>query len=121
MYASFYSSFVFITNILISIIYKNYAYSYYFLLLICTSLAFHYDRNIYTYYLDQLSVLLIVLYGGGQFFKKYVLNWYNIVIIICFITTILIYYLNTIHKNIEFWHVLIHIITCIGHNFIVIQ
>ena len=121
MYLSFYSSFVFVINILISFMYKNYAYSYYFLLLVCTSLLFHYDRNIYTYYLDQLSVLLIVIYGVGQFIKKYVFNWYNIIILLTFISTIIIYYLNSIHQNIDFWHVFIHIISCIGHNLIVLQ
>ena len=66
---------------------KHYAYSYYFLLLICTSLLFHYDRNIYTYYLDQLAVLLIVLYGGSQFIKKYKSN---ISIIVSFVYRLLL-------------------------------
>jgi hypothetical protein len=121
MIHSFYSSFLFLIISILSYLCKHYAYSYYFLLLLYTSILFRYDKNIYTYYLDQLSILLIILYGGSQYIKKYKSNFYNRIIFLSFISTLLIYLYNSLHENNEFWHSMIHSITFIAHSMIILQ
>lgn len=60
----FFSSFVFITNI-ISAYYKNYyMYSFLFTCLTITSMIVHTNDNIYTNLMDKVSVLSIVTYGS---------------------------------------------------------
>jgi len=72
---TFYSSFLFIFNIIFCLLYQKYAYCYYFFLLFYTSIIYHYYSNIYTYFIDQLSVLLIILYGTKSFIDKYKNNF----------------------------------------------
>ena len=120
----FYSSFLFIFNIILCLLYKKYAYGYYFILLFYTSIIYHYYSNVYTYYIDQLSVLLIILYGTKCFVdnltKCFVDNLYNSLIMLCFILTVFIYIYNSFN-NCDIYHVYIHIITTIGHSLIIMS
>lgn len=120
---TFYSSFLFIFNIIFCLLYQKYAYCYYFFLLFYTSIIYHYYSNIYTYFIDQLSVLLIILYGTKSFIDKYKNNFiiYNSLIILCFILTICIYIYNSFNNNCDIYHIYIHIITTIGHSLIIMS
>ena len=66
----FYSSFIFLSNIILAFYYKYYLYSFLFIILLITSLFYHSYKNIYTNICDKIAILFIVLYGGFIFFSK---------------------------------------------------
>jgi hypothetical protein len=131
----FYSSIIFISNILIAYCYKYYVYSLLFLLLLITSLIFHSNNNIYTLLIDKISIILVVLYGGYLFIDKInksdeVKYFYLLIIIFTFIITIYLYYFGYCYNKYCFcedkemankYHSLIHIISSVGHNLIIIM
>jgi len=123
----FYSSLIFINNIILAYKYKYYIYSILFTFLVITSLIYHSYSNIYTNILDKISIILVVLYGAYQFYNKCKLNnnklLYKILVIITFLSTIYFYfygytcnkYCFDITKG-NLYHSLLHIISSIGHN-----
>lgn len=66
----YYSSFVFIINILIGIYCKYYLYSFLFVILLITSLIYHSNYTDFTYVVDKTLCLYIVVYGTLLFFQK---------------------------------------------------
>lgn len=90
------------------------------ILLFYTSIIYHYYSNVYTYYIDQLSVLLIILYGTKIFIDRYKNNLIYKFIILCFILTVCIYLYNSFN-NYDIYHIYIHIITTIGHSLIIMS
>uniref|UniRef100_A0A6C0DDH0 Uncharacterized protein n=1 Tax=viral metagenome TaxID=1070528 RepID=A0A6C0DDH0_9ZZZZ len=128
----FFSSFIFITNI-ISAYYKNYyMYSFLFTCLTITSLIVHTNDNIYTNFIDKVSVLSIVTYGSFVLFNK-CMNEDSYVIIpagvfILFLLCIYLYIYGYCNKMYCFhrkkciaskYHMLLHIISSVGHHFII--
>ncbi len=131
----YYSSFIFIVNVVV-FFYKNYyMYALFFLILFLTSISFHSNKNNITYLLDKISILMVVLYGGYTFFGKYShietveQSIYASLVITSFIITIYLYYYGfqcgkycfSENKNIaNLWHSMIHVVSCIGHILIVL-
>jgi hypothetical protein len=76
----FYSSFIFLINVLIASYYKYYIYALLFFILWITSLIVHSNCNIYTNLLDKLAISLVVLYGGYIFYTKLIEKYDTIII-----------------------------------------
>jgi hypothetical protein len=66
----FYSSFVFLSNIIIAYYFKYYVFSFLFVLLLITSLIFYTYTNIYTNILDKIPIALLFLYGLNLLYNK---------------------------------------------------
>jgi hypothetical protein len=128
----FFSSFVFITNI-ITAYYKNYyMYSFLFTCLTITSMIVHTIDNIYTNLIDKVSVLSIVTYGSFVLCNKS-MNENACVIIpvwvfILFLLCIYLYIYGYCNKMYCFdqeksiaskYHMLLHVISSVGHHFII--
>jgi len=131
----FYSSLIFITNIVYAYLEGYYYYSFLFFCLLCTSLLVHSNihRNI-TVLLDKIPIIGIVIYGGYIFYKKCLTldGWsqYTIAaaIIITFLSTIFLYYYGYLTNQFcycedetqaYYYHSALHIIASIGHNLII--
>jgi len=66
-----YSSFVFLTNVIVAYIYQYYIYAVLFGALFATSIVVHVnEHNLFTNILDKCVISCIVLYGGYVFFQK---------------------------------------------------
>ena len=129
-----YSALIFITNAIVAYQYEYYFYSALFTILIITSLFHHSTKTPTTYLIDKLFVFAIVGYGGYVFFDKIangVTNYlYSTIIVGTFLATIVLYYYGRAtncfcfaddHDESDRWHQLMHVITSIGHHFIVIM
>lgn len=131
---TFYSSLIFLTNVAHNLIYENYLYATGFMFLSITSLIHHYNTTNLTYVFDKTGIIFVVLYGGYFFYKK-CLNiqkpveyFYATVIVITFLSTIFLYYYGYQNNNYcfsldkddaQFYHVLMHIVSSIGHHLII--
>ena len=126
----FFSSLIFITNVLSAIFKENYLYAGLFFLLTVTSLIVHSNHTLYTNLIDKLAIGLVVLFGGYTFYNK--LHASNPIIssliILTFITTIFLYMFGyctasfCFHEDIyvgNLYHVLLHFISSIGHHMII--
>jgi membrane-anchored glycerophosphoryl diester phosphodiesterase (GDPDase) len=145
------SSLIFITNIITTFLYKNYIYSFFFIILTITSISYHSNKNIYTNISDKIAILLIVLYGSYKLYRE-VLNLrthasekmtnfgilqyikyhpdkiINIIIVcivcILFVLTNILYIYGYFHNQISIgnkYHSLIHLISSIAHHLIIIM
>lgn len=139
---NYYSSFIFITNICVALYNNQIIYAFLFYLLTITSLLYHTNYTVDTYIIDKITCGLIVLYGGYTYYNKCITNKSNdiitnmsnniitkIIILITFITVIYLYYFGYYNnkycfdknkKKSEKWHSLLHLISSIGHNLIII-
>jgi hypothetical protein len=131
----FYSSFIFITNILVSYFYKYYLYSFFFFLLFITSIIVHSYNTLQTNIIDKVSISLIFLWGGYIYFQKcsnplstkqYIMA---IIIFLTFFITIYLYIYGWFTDQYCFfkeneianlYHSLMHFISSFGHNMIVL-
>ncbi len=133
----YYSSFVFIINLILAYYYEYYFYSSIFALLFTTSLIYHSTYNIYTNILDKIPICLIVFYGGWLFYNKLIKmsNFYtnNLVIIVIIITTFLstiyLYFYGYLYNNYcfcddniisNYYHSFLHVLSSVGHICIII-
>ncbi len=131
-----YSSLLFVTNVIVAYNYGYYLYSALFAAMTITSIIHHSTKSFTTYWIDKIIVFAVVGYGGYILFDKiakgnvheYQLLYYPI-IVGAFLGTIVLYYYGRLHKCFCFaedldecdrWHQLLHLITSMGHNFIVI-
>jgi hypothetical protein len=125
-----YSSFIFITNVITAFIKKYFLYSFLFCFLIMTSVIFHSNNNIYTFVIDKIAVISIVLYGSYILYKKISSKNRSTIflIITTFLLTIFLYYYGYCTNNYcynpdkfigDIYHTLLHIISSIGHHFII--
>jgi len=133
----FYSSFVFIINVLVALYYSYNLYAGLFFALLITSLLQHSHYNLLTTILDKIVIFSIVFYGGYLFYSKisskivelnvrqYFLSY---IIVITLILTIILYcygYLNNCfcycNDQIEAYvfHVFMHCVGSLGHCCIV--
>lgn len=126
----FYSFLFFTTNSITAFLNKYYLYSFLFCILTTTSLIVHSKDNIYTIFIDKISILSIVLYGLYMFYNKININQFVncSIIIILFLFCIYIYiygffvkkYCFCNQKSItEKYHFVLHFISSIGHHFII--
>ena len=133
----FYSSFIFLTNVIVAYYYKYYLYARLFFLLTITSLLYHSTPSIYGNINDKIVIALIVLYGGYLFFEKYksqapsIRYWViSFSIISTFLATVYLYSYGYISNQYCFYedrnianiyHSLLHIISSIGHILVMIM
>jgi len=137
----FYSSFVFIINVLVALYYGYHLYAGLFFSLLITSLLQHSHYNLLTTILDKIVIFSIVFYGGYLFYNKisnnispkiFELNakqyFLSYIIVITLILTIILYcygYLNNCFcycdDQIEAYvfHVFMHCVGSLGHCCIV--
>ena len=125
----FYSSFVFITNVITAFYNEYYLYSFLFCILTTTSLSVHSNDNIYTNIIDKIAVSKIVLYGAYTLYNKINVNkCMNCIIIITFLFCVYFYIYGFLTKKYCFsdeklkaekYHFMMHIIGSTGHHFIV--
>jgi hypothetical protein len=125
-----FSSLIFITNI-ITTYYKEYnLYSFLFLILTITSVVVHSNDNIYTNLIDKFAVSCVVVYGAYILLNKANLERFaNVFIIVAlFLITIFLYVYGYFTKkycfcneisSAEKYHCALHIISSIGHHFII--
>jgi hypothetical protein len=129
----FYTSFIFISNILLALYYKYYVYAFLFTMLMITSFIIHSSYNIYTNIIDKISILCIVIYGVIMFYNKIQYsetnNIYILIIITTFLLCIHLYYYGYItnqycfdsNKNIgDKYHSLLHLLASVGHHSIIL-
>jgi len=125
----FFSSFIFITNVLSTFYKKYYIYCIFFISLTITSLIFHYSSNIYTNILDKFSILAIVLYGSYILYNKTSADNYKqvFVVVMTFLLCIFLFiygystnsYCYHPDKYIgDNYHCLLHCISSFGHHLI---
>lgn len=131
MNSCFYSSFIFLLNSILCSLYKETYYAFTFQLLFLTSILYHSNSTSITYYIDQIGVLQVVLYGMYQMYKKIDYTFYQGLIVscilLCFMATIILYFYgytfnyfcyDPIHS--DYYHSWIHYITFVGHSLILI-
>jgi hypothetical protein len=130
---TFYSSFIFLTNVILNIYFCNYLYAILFINLTIASLFRHSKTTVLTYLFDRASIILVVLYGGYIFYKK-IINikksieyFYAFIILITFLSTIFLYHYGYHYNNFcfsieedvsQFYHVMMHFLSSIGHHLI---
>jgi len=132
----YYSSFVFIINLLVAYYYEYYFYSTIFALLFTTSIIYHSTYTIYTNILDKIAICLIVFYGGWLFYDKmitrcnsYITNSIIIFIVTTFLLTIYLYFYGYLYSNYcfcedniiaNYYHSFLHVLSSLGHICIII-
>ena len=121
----FYSSFLFLLVAYIAILYTYYIYSLLFISLFLTSILFY--TNTRYYLLDQTAIMLCVLYGAYTFYNKFKLSLGAVLIIYSFIFTLLLFYGGLYLEEFCYckyygnnWHMIVHLLTIIGHIGIII-
>ena len=116
---TFYSAFLFLTNVLSCIYFQEYVYALLFFILFGTSiLVYGYLNNWYMNIIDKLAILLVVFYGGYKIYKHCdptTISLLTLFINICFIATIYIFLSK--HYTINL-HILLHLFSSIGHHLI---
>ena len=127
----YYSSFVFILNILVAYYNEYYTYATLFFILLVTSIIHHSHYNETTCIIYKIAVYMVIIYGGYLFYEKimnglsstkeYVLSF---VIAFTFLLTGTLYYYGKMNQCFCFYqeesisaryHALMHIISSIGH------
>ncbi len=127
----FYSSFVFILNILFAYYNQYYTYATLFFILLVTSIVHHSHYNVTTCIIDKIAVYMVVIYGGYLFYQKYrqglsstkeyILSF---VILFTFLLTGVLYYYGKMNQCFCFYqeesvasiyHSLLHVTASIGH------
>jgi hypothetical protein len=135
-----FSALFFITNSMHAFYNNTRIYAFVFAFLTCTSLFHHSPSlsNSYTYLIDRIAILFVVLCGGYILYKKSK-NIINkkllfeicmiIIVIIAFCASIYLYYYGSLkhiycfdsNKNIaNISHSLMHVISSAGHHLIML-
>jgi hypothetical protein len=140
-----YSSLIFVTNVFSALYYNHYFYAFLFLCLTITSVVHHTYNTFYTGIIDKIPVYAVILYGGFIFYDKYIkelikdlntdlnttsskTNIKAALIVSTFLSVVFLYtygYLtdnysfHTSHSVSQMYHGLLHIISSIGHHFII--
>ena len=130
-----YSSLIFLTNIFLALYYNHYFYAFLFLCLTITSIVHHSYNTVYTGIIDKISVYAVIFYGGYIFYTKYIKDTKDIIniikpiiIVMTFLSVVFLYGYGYLTDNYSFhpnhsvsqmYHSLLHIISSIGHHFII--
>jgi hypothetical protein len=129
-----FSSLIFLTNVFLALYYYHYFYAFLFLSLTITSVVHHTYNTFYTSIIDKIFVYSIIFYGGYILYNKYKdcndLNLLKIaLVIVTFLLVVFLYaygYLTddySFHPNpdvCQMYHCWLHVISSIGHHFIII-
>jgi len=125
-----FSSMVFLTNMVVAFYYKYYLYSFIFLCLTITSYWHHSHYTEFSYIFDKMAVFSVVLYGGYLFYIKTIQvsdqpnPILSAMIVATFLATICLYYggycFHEDKNKADWYHSLMHILSSIGHHFIII-
>ena len=131
---TFYSSLVFLTNVAHNLFYENYFYAAAFMFLTITSLFYHsHMTSKLIYVIDKIAIIIVVLHGSYFFYikcfdiQKPIEYFYATTIVIMFLSTLFLYYYGfqcqkycfSLDIDVaQFYHVLIHIISSVGHHLI---
>ena len=129
----FYSSMIFITNILFALYYKYNIYAVLFISLTISSLILHNNNynNIELVLLDKINIYLVVIYGAYIFYNKSNKNdiIINANIVITFLLCLYLYYYGYLTNQFAFdkrknlgnkYHALLHLIASFGHTCIIL-
>ena len=137
-----YSSLIFVTNVFSALYYSHYFYAFLFLCLTITSFVHHTYNTFYTGIIDKIPVYAVILYGGFIFYNKYIkdliidsdlttsslINIKAALIVSTFLSVVFLYTYGHLTDNYSFhpshsvsqmYHSLLHIISSIGHHFII--
>jgi len=125
-----YSSLIFLTNVILALYYKHYFYAFLFLCLTITSVVHHTYNTSYTSIIDKIFVYSIIFYGGYIFYNKFnnCNTFKSALIITTFLLVVFLYAYGYITDDYSFhpsnsvsqmYHSLLHIISSIGHHFII--
>lgn len=130
-----YSSLIFLTNIFLALYYDHYFYAFLFLCLTITSIVHHSYNTVYTGIIDKIPVYAVIFYGGYIFYTKYIKDTKDIINIVkplmivgTFLSVVFLYGYGYLTDNYSFhpnhsvsqmYHSLLHIISSIGHHFII--
>ena len=121
----FCSSFLFLLVAYVAFQYYYYIYSLLFVCLFCTSILFYTNKHYYL--IDQGAIMACVLYGAYTFYTKFKLSLGAVLIIYSFIFTLLLFYGGLYLEEFCYckkygnhWHVIVHLLTIIGHIGIII-
>ena len=131
-----YSSFVFLTNVVAGIYFKQYLYAFLFLFLTYTSIVHHSSRTPLTNILDKIALYFIIFYGGYKFYTNvknqdqiYLKNILKYIFIVTtFISVVYLYLYGYLTNNYVFhpeykiaqlYHVLMHLVSSFGHHIII--
>jgi hypothetical protein len=123
--------------VIVSYNYGYYLYSALFAAMTITSVSYHSTKTSTAYWIDKTFVFAVVIYGGYVFFDKiangnvyeYKHPIYYTIIVGAFLGTVVLYYYGHANNCLCFaedqdecdqWHQLLHLLTSIGHNFIVL-
>lgn len=102
---------LFLICILYSLYKEYYVYSLSFFLLFITSyLIYTRPYNTYIYYVDRLSICIIVYIGFLYYLDS---RSYSFIPVLCLILTIFVYYSNIIDYPLK--NEIVHFLTVIGH------
>jgi len=125
----FYSSFLFITNILSALIHEYYTYALLFMILTITSVLYHSTKYFLIKILDKCAVLAVIVYGTWLVYNKLTIdNIINIIIVVLFfLLCIMLYFYGYFHTKYCYdpntyisdqYHCRLHILGSFGHHFI---
>jgi len=126
------SSYFFLTNFIFAYLMKYYSYAFLFFGLFVTSILCRIEENVFTYYLDQVFIYLVIGYGAYLFFNKFLtIPFYiSLLIIGTFLATGVLFFWGQETKSYcfdedekvsEVYHALFHMISSIGHHLIIIS
>jgi hypothetical protein len=125
----FFSSLLFLTNVIVNFYLQNYIYAILFLLLSITSLTHHYYNTNKTFIYDQISLYLVIFYGGYIFYNKnYNMSAYYFIILM-FVFCFILYFIGKKYKHFCFhknknvankYHAFMHFCASFGHHLIVL-
>jgi hypothetical protein len=132
-----FSSFMFLTNVLTAIYKASYIYSFLFLFLTRTSILYHYNdkTNVEGFFLDQIAIYCVVIYGFYLLFTKIIKTKWNMVkcgiilfIFITFILSVYLFYYGFFTETLcydknkyisNMYHCLLHLISSLGNHLII--
>ena len=126
MICCYYTSYFFLIISLISVLNKYYIHSLLFLFLFITSILYYTQNNTFFFIIDQIAIVLCVLYGLYLYYHKFKLSYLSVIILYSFIFSIILFYggcyLNEFsycEKYGNIWHSCIHLLTLIGQGLII--
>jgi hypothetical protein len=128
---SYYSSYIFLTNAFLTYYYKKDIYCLLFTFLFITSILYRIYYLDILFYIDNLAIIFIVLYGSHLLYMKY--KQMSIIRISCIVITFLsagfLFYYGYLTKQFcydpapitgKYYNSLLHIISSIGHHLITV-
>jgi hypothetical protein len=130
---TWYSSFLFLTNMMIALYVSEYIYSFIFFILFSTSIYYRLNKEkLHAFYIDKSAVVLVVFYGAFVFYSKFneIPTIHSSVIILLFLLTNYLFYYGyctesfCYDKNPELagiFHSILHLIASIGHHMILLS